>query len=256
MRKMFTLLSTSLLLACQSNPAPKKDPPQTTLTQKTPESKPAPAATTAPISASTPMTMMASAPGSTSMASSWLETPIPVRNPDEPDMMDHASVIGWSKDSTEFMYCVPAGGIVGDICTYQDAAKNTQKLIKTTNEKDPDNASATKEKEVKARQDKMGYAASSAPLTGALISWKEIPGSFDDEIPMAKLSVMVHSLDKKKEAAVANIELRGASIHPEAIQVSLDGKYLAIVAHSYMGEYSDQFGITIVPVENLAKLVK
>jgi hypothetical protein len=251
MRNIVTLLSASFLLACPSNPTPKKDPPPTALapTPKPPESKPAPAAAIAP----------ASAPASiatTTTPSSWLETPVPIRDPAEPDMMDHATVIGWSKDSTEFMFCAPAGGISGDVCTYQEAATNKQKLIKTINEKDPDHPSAAKEKEVKARQDKMAYAASSASLTGMSISWKETPGSFDSDNPKAKLSVNVYSPDKKKEAIVANIELPGVSIHPEAIQVSPDGKYLAIVAHSYMGEYSDQFGITIAPVENLLKLIR
>ena len=60
----------------------------------------------------------------------------------------------------------------------------------------------------------------------------------------------------KYSGECAYLELCGVTIHPETIQISPDGKYLVILAHSYTGEYLDQFGITIAPVENLQTLIK
>ena len=147
------------------------------------------------------------------------------------------------------------GGRDGDTCYFQKVVGKKIETISTTDEK-TDEISKPKEKEIAARKTKMGYALSTATVSDITIFWKVTPGNAENENPLATLEVGVHSLDKKRSATSIKVEMsHSVEIHPDTIQISPDGKFLAVLVHGYFGEYSDQHELKIVSIDVLKALV-
>jgi hypothetical protein len=255
MRSVLLFSAAMLIAACpQTKPQPKKDPKPTAVVSN-PTTAPTSVVTSAP--ASTPTSAAANiAPASTpasAAAADWMGLPIPAL---EMGMMDHANVFGWSKDSSEFMFCAPYGGADGDYCKFVTVADNKTEKFSTmdekTGEEDPKQAKA-----LAARKTKMGYATSKMTAPDLEPIWKAIPGNADDERPVGKFEAGARSLDKTKTATPIMMEFpNNVEVHPDTIEISPDGKYLAVVAHGFFGEYSDHIEVKVVPLDSLRALLK
>jgi hypothetical protein len=121
-----------------------------------------------------------------------------------------------------------------------------------------DEPDAKKSKLIQDRIKKRGYSVTgpaSWPYAGDLvISWEAIEADPDKTADRAKLKAGAKVRGEPK--LVSPIEIAGGeyfyTIHPEAISISPDGKYLGVISHAFAGEFSDTFEIRIVPVAEVA----
>jgi hypothetical protein len=168
-------------------------------------------------------------------------------------MMDHATIVGWSTDGSELGYCAPAGGVGGTTCVFRHTDGKEERVTdfdEKTGEPSPARAKALADR-VKAK----GYGTGRVPWAFAsdlAITWKVLKA---DERATLKVGARL----KAAPAAVVypiSIEcddwMDWCDIHPEAIALSPDGRWLGVVSHAYAGEYSDTFHIRVIDVSVLA----
>lgn len=173
-------------------------------------------------------------------------------------MLDHAFVYGWSKDGKEFGYCMVSGGSGGTHCEFQTPAGKSEKVDDFDRDRgEPDEA---RNQALRARIAARGYAVTAPAwpyardlvLTWRLDERKEGP----QETTPPRLLVGATPREKKSfTPALTLVPLKDRdwfSIHPEAIAVSPDGKFLGVISHSFAGEFSDTFAIRIAPTSVIA----
>lgn len=263
MRDLPLLLCASLFLACSGQPsAPPKEsqaaeaslPPKLSAASS-PASNPdsAPSALTPPPA---PAPTNLPDPGVAPVFGAGPVEIVPPVPPFEMGMMDHAHVYGWSKDSSEFAYCVKSGGSGETECHFlQPNGKSSMMsdFDEVKGEPDPKRTKA-----IEDRIKKMGYGAKATEWPYAsdlVIAWEDISDDKEGTTTLLKVGAKVR--EAKDPVYVINLkeeeeEYMMFTIHPEVISISPDGKYLGVISHAFGGEFTDTHQAEIIPVEKLA----
>jgi hypothetical protein len=190
----------------------------------------------------------APAPAATFGAPGPAEIVPPVPKPVK-GMMDHAFVVGWAADSSELGYCATSGGSGETYCEFQKPDGKPEKL--SDFDKDAGSPRPAKTRAIKDRIAQKGYAHATVvwPYASEIeLAWRATNGAESGE---ADSVLRVGGQVKGEEKPVWPIVVRAKGmfeIHPEAIALSPDGKYVGVVSHAFAGEFSDTFAVRIVPV--------
>lgn len=167
-------------------------------------------------------------------------------------MMDHANASGWSADGEVFGYCQLSGGSGAEGCELTPRAGPVE-AFDDWDDKAQD-VSPVLHATLVARKKALALSGSSgnwafardleltwdAPSGGTLRVGARVKG----EAP----SYAIVLVDKHRPDASMSMA------HPEAIAVSPDGERLGVVAHTYMGEFSDWFLVETVPTARVAAM--
>ena len=168
----------------------------------------------------------------------------------EMGMMDHATVLGWSTDSSEFGYCNTSGGSGGQTCFFERTSGAIDKMSDFNlgkGEIDPAKSGA-----IASRAKTKGYGASgkSWPFGGDItLRWQTVSGTVQ--------AIMVGG-ELAGEAPIFPITSpapKDAGVHVETIAVSPDGKFVGVVSHSFAGEFSDSFDVQVMSSTKFAAQV-
>ncbi len=165
-------------------------------------------------------------------------------------MMDHTHLAGWSADGMTFGYCQTSGGSGADHCELHPRNGPIETLDDWNSKtKDIDPALSAK---LGARVEKAGISGASGPWAFARdleLTWDASEGGtlrvgaqVKGEPPSyAMVLVDTHRIDAADSVA-----------HPELIAVSPDGALLGVIAHTFLGEFSDWFLVKTMPVARIA----
>jgi len=176
-------------------------------------------------------------------------------------MMDHAVDFGWSKDGTAFGYCLPSGG------------RDCTRCIKTTLDGQTDNWERGSEcddkddtKVIASEWAKSGIGKQPIPKTWEFgrditIVWKAVAGKEGEtkaKTTLASLHLGARvakeepSYFMKRTSKAAGEAYFDYTIFPELILPSPNGEHLAIMWHTFAGEYSDIFTLELEPSADFA----
>jgi hypothetical protein len=168
-------------------------------------------------------------------------------------MMDHAFVVGWAADSSELGYCARSGGSGETYCEFQKPEGKPEKLSDFDQESGSPRPAKTRA--IKDRIAAKGYATATViwPYASEIeLTWRASSGAESGE---GDSVLRVGGKVKGEEKPVWPIVIRGKGmleIHPEAIALSPDGRYVGVVSHAFAGEFSDSFAARVVPVASFA----
>ncbi len=183
--------------------------------------------------------------------------------PLEKGMMDHVDLSGWSKDGADFVYCQTNGGSGGRQCVLTPPVAGGQSGTgRSITLSDFDGAKGSPDPKLsQAQKDKT--AALGVPATPGVFRFAkdlELTWRVNDPVPDKKeatLEVGAHVAGEAPSWAVTLTASGGgskgmASIHPEAVALSPDGEHLAVVGHSFAGEFSDTFSLGVATARDVA----
>ncbi len=167
--------------------------------------------------------------------------------------MDHAFAVGWSKDGAEFGYCSTDGGLGATRCQFMTPEGKLEKLSDRAPQGEDVDPALTKA--IKERVQKRGYAVTASEWPYAsdlLIAWNvQKPTPVDKKSPYLEVGARLRNSSQSTATLVlrtpADKQIHWYEIHPEAIALSPDGKYLGVVTHSFAMEFSDTFEVKVVP---------
>jgi hypothetical protein len=173
----------------------------------------------------------------------------------EQGMMDHATELGWSRDSKEFAYCRRAGGggIDGMACDFIGVDGKHDKMIDfDPGTYEPD---AAKRRALAARMKARGYAPGVGRWRFPELSlfWTVSDGwPAQNRAGLLKIGARVDGA--KVPTLVSSLRGRDAEehLHAEAIALSPNGEQLAVLVHGYEGEFSDRFEAQLLSVALIA----
>ena len=158
-------------------------------------------------------------------------------------MMDHPHIIGWSKESATFGYCVQNGGSGCLVCELLPVGGKARRLSDCTDEGEPSKAAHARVKK-ELRRLGLGQRPKSWPFGGDLeFHWT------------SKGRVTVGARlrgDKKGHYPVRLPSMDDAAVMVEAVVVSPDGKWVGVLGHTFAGEFSDTFPMKVVSAGSLA----
>lgn len=195
-------------------------------------------------------------PASPSIAQAGMLAIEPKIPPFEMGMMDHANVLGWTRDG-KFGFCETNGGSGSTHCHFKSPAGAA---LDFDDQGPNDEPNAKKHAALEARVKELDV--SSAPVAWPYgseieITWTAIPGSQEKDPPIP--GVLKVGGRVKGEAASYPIQLSQKDgsgyhdrIHVETIAISRDGKTLGVVAHAFAGEFSDAFPMALMSTAELA----
>lgn len=168
---------------------------------------------------------------------------------DEPSMMDHPRLFGWSRDGARFGWCQPVPGDNCELCVLVEVASDTR----TEMERGKD-CGRPQAKQIAAAWKEHGIGEQPQPATWpfgrdlGLSTWRvparggrsarlHIGGRFAGEAPVGVVTVV------EPEFVESDPDY---TIFAEAILLSPDGSRLAILVHAFAGEFSDKVRLTVV----------
>ena len=160
---------------------------------------------------------------------------------------DHAKHLGWAKDSSEFAACSENGNTGALDCSF---LKPFAKLERKTDFDASAGLVAAKTKELRDRMVAKGYSVANGNWAFAQDITLEWKASCD-----AKTSKCIFRLGgKDKEGEFyypMYIEIKDVlGIHPDAVALSPDEKFLGVIAHGSGGEGVDKFELRVVTTRN------
>lgn len=179
-----------------------------------------------------------------------IDPPLP---PLEHGMMDHSDRLGWTADSKEFGYCMVGGGLGDTRCGFMSPDGRLETLSdheRGQEELDPKKTAALDARIARhaVRPARWRYAKD------LVITWEASDGSPEPDGPAPELRVGARVRGVTR--AAFPVRLRGpqgyATIHAEAVLVSPDGEHLGVLAHAFVGEFSDRFEMRIASVHEVA----
>ncbi len=181
--------------------------------------------------------------------------PVPERGKDS---MDHAFAAGWSKDGAEFGYCMTDGGLGATRCEFMTPTGKLEKLSDRAPKGEEVDPALTNS--IKARVKERGYAvnASEWPYASDLvIAWSVKKPEDKNKPPHLEAGAKLRGSSLPTASLVMNTPSQPAGllwyeIHPEAVSLSPDGKYLGVISHSFALEFSDTFEVKIIPTNVVA----
>lgn len=179
----------------------------------------------------------------------------------EPTMMDHPTEFGWAADSGSFGYCQPSGGADCEECRVVSVASGAVETWIRGSECDHDDR-----KEIAARWKASGFGKQPIPKQWAFgrdlaIAWKRDAGQEAEKGVEGQLAQLQIGAKVGNEEPVYFVTMTEASfgdtwfdymIFPELIIPSPDGQQLAIMSHSFAGEYSDTMSVRVQDVTDFA----
>jgi len=166
----------------------------------------------------------------------------------------HAYVHGWASDASELAYCQEAGGTGAHECGFLKPGGTLEKVS------DFDNARGalveSKTDAIKKRLLAKGYTSSAATWLFApelTLTFRTAENAGDDPTTGAGILRAGAVIKGEKPILPVYVESKGVlGIHPEAIAISPDGKFLGVVTHGAGGEGNDRFDLKILSVASLA----
>jgi len=166
----------------------------------------------------------------------------------------HAYVHGWASDASELAYCQEADGTGAHECGFLKPGGTLEKV------NDFDNARGalveSKTEAIKKRLLAKGYVSSAATWLFApelTLTFRTAENAGDDPTTGAGILRAGAVIKGEKPILPVYVETKGVlGIHPEAIAISPDGKFLGVVTHGAGGEGNDRFDLKILSVASLA----
>lgn len=261
MRPLLTVLTLAACMACEGT----RDP----VLQSLPASAVAPTASAASPNPST-------APPHTASAAPLVTSPPqpaaldPLTAPDfgppgpvivepkvpafERAMMDHSNAFGWTADSGQFGYCMTSGGSGSTRCSYllANGKVETETDQAADDQPDPKKTPALKARIARhsQRDPQWAYARD------LVIAWQAIHLGDMAGTSSARPELHVGARVRDSKSPALPLKVRADAnyytIHPESIAVSPNGKRLALLSHAYAGEFSDDFALKSIAIDELA----
>lgn len=167
----------------------------------------------------------------------------------EPDMFDHASVLGWSADSRELAICVDSGCADARRCEFHLPGRAEPERVSWNAERgDPAFAQqkAALEKRIADRRYAITPVRWSHP--DLALTWRLDPPA--PAAPARDAKLVAGIAPRTADPATAPLDAAlgpGPGMHPELLALSPDGKHLAVVGHSLVMECGDQFHVALLP---------
>lgn len=167
----------------------------------------------------------------------------------EPGMLTHVDAFGWSSDSERFGYCATSDGRGDRTCVFFPHNGPKETIGDWNDAKDePDPKLAAQQR---ARLRELGLVSKSG-------DW-----AFGDDLEIAwdvyRETVLRVGARVRGHAPSFSVMLRDrldfgmvGGIHPDAIVVSPDGKWLGVVSHTFHGEFTDAYEVGTVRVARAA----
>lgn len=176
-------------------------------------------------------------------------------------MMDHPTDLGWTKDGTAFGYCLPGGGRDCTTCTITGLDGKTESWERGSECDGKDDA-----KTIASEWAKRGIGKQPIPGTWEFgrdltIVWKVLPGKEGETKATTKFTSLQVGAQVGTDEPVyfMHMESKEAGedyweydIFPEVIIPSPNGEHLAIMWHTFAGEYSDTIGLKLEPSADFA----
>ncbi len=191
-----------------------------------------------------------------------LRKPSSIRPSTEPGMTDEPHEFGWSATTGEFKYCVQSGGADCGRCRYYDPGRDAVETLEFGSEC----ARPSRPSELKARrasgkfvvQD--GSWAYGAEVLLVVSEGQGAPDTTGIERGFVRVGARLRPEGSKtgwNEREVSCSKERGErycapDVHLDAVAPSPDGAHVAVLTHSFAGEYSDRYSVTIYDAASLA----
>jgi hypothetical protein len=167
-------------------------------------------------------------------------------------MMDHSDSFGWLADGSEVGYCMVGGGSGGTLCEFfAPSGKRTGKLDDFNENWEPD------PKRTLLVQKRIGrYSVPRVAWVFAgdvVLTWHTSPGGNGDGVARLQVGARV----RNGAADAFPISIVGGQndfeVHLEAWGFSPDASLLAVLGHSFAGEFADGFQVRVVSAAHLAE---
>jgi len=170
--------------------------------------------------------------------------------------MDHSDRSGWLSDSSEFGYCFVSGGSGATLCQFfSSSGKLTTKLDDLNHATWELDAKQTRRVQERIRR----YSAPRVrwPFARDLtLTWRASAGDADGNSSQpARLQVGARVRGTGPDA-FSTTTVAGKwdfEIHIEALAFSPDARSLAVLSHSFAGEFADTFEVRVVATAKLAE---
>ncbi len=166
----------------------------------------------------------------------------------EDGMMDHIERAGWTPDSKRFGYCYDEGGSGCYRCRLRTTGDEPADVVDLS-DCNKDEPVPGRRRRVRAQVKKLGFPTEGRTWLhgGELeLSWR---GSG------RRVAGGVRRRGDRRGYYPGALRFKATdvgSVHLEAMKVSPDGKWLAMVAHTFQGEYSDTYPVVLIPTSKLA----
>jgi tetratricopeptide (TPR) repeat protein len=178
----------------------------------------------------------------------------------EHGMLDHAERFGWTKDSTEFGYCVVGGGAGDTHCEFLSTNGKQERL--SDFDRDAGEPNPQKTRVLNARIARHSPAGANWSFARDLVlTWQATPsleqkGPDPSALPKERPRLRIGARVRDATRPALPVDIRAGeyayTIHPEAVLVSPDGKHLAALSHDFGGEFSDHFELAMFETNELA----
>lgn len=164
------------------------------------------------------------------------------------DMQNHILSYGWSGDSERFGYCSVSDGRGDETCVFAPRTGPIEKFDDWNEARgEPDRAALRR---LQARVKKLNIQSNSGQWAFANdleITWEHVAPSLLRVGARVRghgpsFSILLYDSERSEEGG----------IHPDAIVVSPDGKWLGVVSHTFHGEFTDQYQIGTVSTARAA----
>lgn len=171
-------------------------------------------------------------------------------------MEDHSDRSGWLADSSEFGYCMESGGSGATLCQFFSSAGKLREKVDDFNhanwEIDAKRTALLKQRIARYSAPRVRFPFS-RDLT---ITWQTNAGPSDEQPGrIARLRVGARVRGSSAEAFPISIGAGKADfeIHVEALAFSPDASSLAVLSHSFAGEFADTFTVRVLPTAKFAE---
>lgn len=192
-----------------------------------------------------------------------ITTPRPYVRDDEPSMSDEPSIVGWSAVTGEFLYCVPSGGAECESCEFVRPGGPAERIGVG-----PDCQRRISRAALDARIAAGGFTIADgdwAHGAGVVLTVESRQGEPDGTgMERGVLTIgarliggdaghpgMTGSSAVIEEVTVCleDEEFCAPDVHTDAIGASPDGRTIAVLVHSFAGEYTDTYEVKLLDAD-------
>ncbi len=191
-----------------------------------------------------------------------LRKPSSIRPSTEPGMTDEPHLFGWSAKTGEFMYCVHSGGADCERCRFYAPAREAAETVELGTE-----CSKPSERgELEARRSSGNFTVQDGPwaygdeLVLVVSEGQGAPDSSGLERGFVRVGARLREEGSKTGWGARELscskergeELCAPDLHVDVIAPAPDGAHVAALTHSFAGEFSDGYSVTIYDAASLA----
>jgi hypothetical protein len=166
----------------------------------------------------------------------------------ESSINNHVDLFGWSSNSERFGYCVTSDGRGDKECVFLPHSGPKETISDWNDAKEEQDPKLVAKQKARLRELRLVSKSGEWAFAGDLdIAW-DVQGSLLLRVGARvrghapSFSILLRDKDDGPEGG----------IHPDAIVVSPDGKWLGVVGHTFHGEFTDAFEVGTVPVARAA----